>query len=104
MQSGFWLVLPEKSNAGFPVVNPAYLCNCTLWSYMYTTYNDAHHPPQITFEFQQIPSRQSVCMGVVRLRSHLLKVHKILVRPLEFIIGVIKSCRGERTLQDRRLH
>ncbi|CAD0231090.1 hypothetical protein [Planktothrix agardhii] len=24
MQSGFWLVLPEKSNSGFPVVNPAY--------------------------------------------------------------------------------
>ncbi|WP_334953651.1 hypothetical protein [Nostoc sp.] len=44
VQSGFWLVLPEKSDAGFPVVNPAYgdrrspyfdLCNCTLWSYMY---------------------------------------------------------------------
>ncbi|MBN3945954.1 MAG: hypothetical protein HWQ38_05495 [Nostoc sp. NMS7] len=38
VQSGFWLVLPEKSDAGFPVVNPAYghrrspyfhLCNCT---------------------------------------------------------------------------
>ncbi|MCC5651109.1 hypothetical protein LC609_14960 [Nostoc sp. XA013] len=24
LQSGFWLVLPEKSDAGFPVVNPAY--------------------------------------------------------------------------------
>ncbi|MCC5609855.1 hypothetical protein LC612_24520 [Nostoc sp. CHAB 5834] len=24
VQSGFWLVLPEKSYAGFPVVNPAY--------------------------------------------------------------------------------
>jgi len=24
VQSGFWLVLPEKSNSGFPVVNPAY--------------------------------------------------------------------------------
>ncbi|MEH1927705.1 hypothetical protein [Nostoc sp.] len=44
VQSGFWLVLPEKSDAGFPVVNPTYgdrrspyfdLCNCTLWSYMY---------------------------------------------------------------------
>ncbi|MBN3945956.1 MAG: hypothetical protein HWQ38_05505 [Nostoc sp. NMS7] len=44
VQSGFWFVLPEKSDAGFPVVNPAYghrrspyfdLCNCTLWSYMY---------------------------------------------------------------------
>ncbi|MEH1766560.1 hypothetical protein [Nostoc sp.] len=44
VQSGFWLVLPEKSDSGFPVVNPAYddrrspyfdLCNSTLWSYMY---------------------------------------------------------------------
>jgi len=24
VQSGFWLVLPEKSDAGFPIVNPAY--------------------------------------------------------------------------------
>ena len=24
VQSGFWLVLTEKSNSGFPVVNPAY--------------------------------------------------------------------------------
>jgi hypothetical protein len=24
VQSGFWLVLPEKSDSGFPVVNPAY--------------------------------------------------------------------------------
>ncbi|WP_448271737.1 hypothetical protein [Nostoc sp. DSM 114160] len=47
VQSGFWLILPEKSHAGFPVVNPAYddrrspyfdLYNCTLWSYMYNSY------------------------------------------------------------------
>ncbi|QFS50699.1 hypothetical protein GXM_08193 [Nostoc sphaeroides CCNUC1] len=30
MQSGFWLVLPEKSNSGFPVVNPAYEAAITL--------------------------------------------------------------------------
>ncbi|WP_146195867.1 hypothetical protein [Nostoc commune] len=44
VQSGFWLVLPETSDTGFPVANRAYgdrrspyfdLCNCTLWSYMY---------------------------------------------------------------------
>ncbi|WP_143854072.1 hypothetical protein [Nostoc sp. 'Peltigera membranacea cyanobiont' 210A] len=27
VQSGFWLVLPEKSDAGFPVVNRAYGCS-----------------------------------------------------------------------------
>ncbi|WP_257235944.1 hypothetical protein [Nostoc sp. 'Peltigera malacea cyanobiont' DB3992] len=44
MQSGFWLVLPEKSDARLTTGNPAYghrrspyfdLCNYTLWSYMY---------------------------------------------------------------------
>ncbi|MEH2282715.1 MAG: hypothetical protein V7K90_15530 [Nostoc sp.] len=82
VQSGFWLVLPEKGDAGFPVVNPGYGDRPTLTcaiapsgAICIMTYNGAHHPPQITFEFQQIPSRRSVCMGVVRLRSHLLKVH-----------------------------
>jgi len=30
-----------------------------------TSPNAAHHPPQITFEFPQITSQRSVCMGVV---------------------------------------
>jgi hypothetical protein len=32
VQSGFWLVLTEKSNSGFPVVNPAYEAAIALTS------------------------------------------------------------------------
>ncbi|MEH1784917.1 hypothetical protein [Nostoc sp.] len=65
-------VLPEKSDAGFTVVNPAYgdrrspyfdLCNCTLWSYMY---NDPVHPQQITSRIQPAKLIRSVCNGLVR--------------------------------------
>ncbi|VXD24128.1 hypothetical protein [Planktothrix paucivesiculata] len=34
VQSGFWLVLPEKSNSGFPVVNPAYEAAITSIIYL----------------------------------------------------------------------
>jgi hypothetical protein len=30
VKSGFWLVLSEKSDSGFPVVNPAYEANLIL--------------------------------------------------------------------------
>ncbi len=36
MQSGFWLVLTEKSYSGFPVVNPAYEAAIIMDNMMYS--------------------------------------------------------------------